>query len=125
MTATSPKRTETTHREIAKWDPQLVEPTMTVLRPLLTLSHRSEVHGLERFPKGGALMVSNHSGGLFPMDVPVFALGFYEKFGYDRPVYTLSHDMVLTGPTPISSFAMGSSAPTMRTPMRRSVPEGW
>ena len=33
------------------------------------------------------------------MDVPVFALGFYDTFGYDRPVYTLSHDMVLTGPT--------------------------
>ena len=43
-------------------------------------------------------MVSNHSGGLFPMDVPVFATGFYEKFGYDRPVYTLSHDMLFNGP---------------------------
>ena len=44
-------------------------------------------------------MVSNHSGGMFPMDVPVFASGFYEKFGYDRPVYTLSHDMLMVGPT--------------------------
>ena len=99
MSTTSAKRTEAMRREIAKWDPQLVERTMTVLRPFLKLYHRSEVHGLERFPKGGALVVSNHSGGLFPMDVPVFALGFYEKFGYDRPVYTLSHDIVLTGPT--------------------------
>ena len=33
------------------------------------------------------------------MDVPVFATGFYEKFGYDRPVYTLSHDIIFTGPT--------------------------
>ncbi len=32
------------------------------------------------------------------MDVPVFATGFYEKFGYDRPVYTLSHDMLFNGP---------------------------
>ena len=44
-------------------------------------------------------MVSNHSGGLFPMDVPVFATGFYEHFGYERPVYTLSFDLLLTGPT--------------------------
>ncbi|WP_431235657.1 1-acyl-sn-glycerol-3-phosphate acyltransferase [Mycolicibacterium psychrotolerans] len=72
---------------------------MGVLRPFLKLYHRSEVRGLESFPPGGALVVSNHSGGLFAMDVPVFALGFYEHFGYDRPVYTLSHDLVLTGPT--------------------------
>ncbi len=94
MSTSSAKRAET-----AKWDPQLVERTMAVLKPLLKLYHRCEVRGLDRFPKGGALVVSNHSGGLFPMDVPVFALGFYEEFGYDRPVFTLSHDMVLTGPT--------------------------
>ena len=72
---------------------------MGVLRPFLKLYHRCEVRGLENFPAGGALVVANHSGGLFPMDVPVFALGFYDAFGYDRPVYTLSHDMLMTGPT--------------------------
>jgi 1-acyl-sn-glycerol-3-phosphate acyltransferase len=90
---------ETERTESAKWDPGLVEKTMGVLRPFLKLYHRSEVRGLDAFPPGGALVVSNHSGGLFPMDVPVFALGFYDTFGYDRPVFTLSHDMVLTGPT--------------------------
>ena len=72
---------------------------MGLLRPFLKLYHRSEVRGLENFPPGGALVVANHSGGLFPMDVPVFALGFYDAFGYDRPVYTLSHDILMTGPT--------------------------
>ena len=90
---------DATPTETEKWDPGLVEKTMGVLRPFLKLYHRSEVRGLESFPNGGALVVSNHSGGLFAMDVPVFALGFYEHFGYDRPVYTLSHDLVLTGPT--------------------------
>ena len=33
------------------------------------------------------------------MDVPVFATGFYEHFGYDRPVYTLSFDLIFVGPT--------------------------
>lgn len=56
------------------------------------------MRGLDSFPPGGALVLSNHSGGLFPMDVPVFATSFYEKFGYDRPVYTLSHDILFTGP---------------------------
>lgn len=86
--------------EIAKWDPGFTERVMGVLRPFLRAYHRAEMRGVESFPAtGGALVVSNHSGGLFAMDVPVFASGFYEHFGYDRPVFTLSHDLILTGPT--------------------------
>ncbi len=85
--------------EITKWDPDLTEKVMGLIRPLIKGWHRSEVRGLDNFPPGGALVVSNHSGGLFPMDVPVFATGFYEHFGYQRPVYTLSFDLLLTGPT--------------------------
>jgi 1-acyl-sn-glycerol-3-phosphate acyltransferase len=85
--------------EIAKWDPGFTERVIGWIRPFIKGYHRSEVRGLDSFPSGGALVVSNHSGGLFPMDIPVFATGFYEKFGYDRPVYTLSHDIIFTGPT--------------------------
>ena len=84
--------------EISKWDPGLTERVIGWLRPLIKGYHRAEVRGLDSFPPSGALVVSNHSGGLFPMDVPVFATGFYEQFGYDRPVYTLSHDMLFNGP---------------------------
>ena len=85
--------------EITKWDPGLTERVMGLIRPLIKGYHRAEVRGLESFPPGGALVVSNHSGGLFALDVPVFATGFYEKFGYERPVFTLSHDVIFTGPT--------------------------
>src|ERR1700749_3155607 len=85
--------------ETSKWDPGLTECVMGWLRPLIKGYHRAEIRGLESFPAGGALVVSNQSGGLFTMDVPVFATGFYEQFGYDRPVYTLSHDVIFTGPT--------------------------
>ena len=85
--------------EIAKWDPSLTESVMGWLRPLTKLWHRSEVRGLDDFPDGGALVVSNHSGGIFAMDVPVFATGFYERFGFVRPVFTLTFDLVFTGPT--------------------------
>src|SRR6201986_2659438 len=85
--------------EMSKWDPGLTERVMGWIRPLIKGYHRAEVRGLESFPAGGALVVCNHSGGLFAMDVPVFATGFYEQFGYDRPVYTLSHDIIFTGPT--------------------------
>lgn len=85
--------------ETAKWDPGFTERVMAWLRPLVKGYHRAEIHGLDDFPAGGALVVANHSGGLFAMDVPVFATGFYETFGFDRPVYTLSHDLLLTGAT--------------------------
>lgn len=85
--------------DIGKFDPVLTQRLMGVMRPALKAYFRSEVHGLGSFPPGGALVVGNHSGGMFPMDVPIFSVHFYEKFGYDRPVYTLSHDILMTGPT--------------------------
>jgi 1-acyl-sn-glycerol-3-phosphate acyltransferase len=32
-------------------------------------------------------------------DLPIFAVAFYDKFGYGRPVYTLSHDVLSIGLT--------------------------
>src|ERR1700733_13277526 len=98
LNATDVESTELSPSEVAKWDPGLTERAIGWLSPLIKGYHRAEVRGLESFPPGGALVVSNHSGGLFPMDVPVFATGFYSTFGYDRPVYTLSHDMLFNGP---------------------------
>lgn len=83
--------------ELGKFDPGLTERLMGVMRPVLKTYFRSEVHGLDDFPPGGALVVGNHSGGMLPMDVPIFSIDFYEKFGYDRPVYTLSHDILFMG----------------------------
>ena len=57
------------------------------------------MRGLENMPPGGALLVSNHSGGMLPMDVPILSVDFYDQHGYDRPLYTLSHDMLMIGPT--------------------------
>jgi 1-acyl-sn-glycerol-3-phosphate acyltransferase len=91
--------TEVSVRDIAKWDPGVTERVIGLLRPLIKGYHRAEIRGMENFPAGGALVVGNHSGGLFAMDMPVFATGFYEHFGYDRPVYTLSFDLIFTGPT--------------------------
>ena len=86
-------------QELGKFDPGLTQRLMSVMRPVLKAYFRSEVHGLDDFPPGGALVVGNHSGGMLPMDVPIFSVDFYEKFGYDRPVYTLSHDILFMGAT--------------------------
>ena len=86
--------------ELTKWDPGLTERVMGLTRPFLKRYFRSEVRGLDNMPPGGALLVSNHSGGMLPMDVPILrASTSTTEFGYDRPLYTLSHDMLFIGPT--------------------------
>ncbi len=67
--------------------------------PLIKRYFRAEVRGLDSMPPaGGALLVSNHSGGMLTPDVLVFAPEFYGKFGFDRPLYTLAHYGVFLGP---------------------------
>ena len=71
---------------------------MDLLRPVVKVYHRSKVRGLDRIPAGRALLVSNHSGGLITPDFAVFAVDFYEHFGYERPLYVLAHDSFFQGP---------------------------
>ena len=111
--------------ELTKWDPGLTERVMGIMRPFLKRYFRSEVRGLENIPAGGALLVCNHSGGMLPMDVPILAADFYDHHGYDRPLYTLSHDMLSSGRRATSSRRSATSAPTTRTPTRRCAPAAW
>jgi 1-acyl-sn-glycerol-3-phosphate acyltransferase len=76
--------------EVAKWDPGFTRQIKNWVGPVIKRYFRAEVRGLDSMPAaGGALVVSNHSGGMFTPDVLVFAPAFYDKFGFDRPVYTL------------------------------------
>jgi 1-acyl-sn-glycerol-3-phosphate acyltransferase len=80
--------------EVAKWDPGFTERAIGVIRPVVKRWFRSGVRGLHLLPPGGVLLVSNHSGGAFAVDVLVFAVDFYDMVGYDRPVYTLANDIL-------------------------------
>lgn len=85
--------------EMAEWDPELTEKVAKGVGPLVKRYFRADVRGLGAFPaSGGALVVSNHSGGMLTPDVLIFAPAFYDKFGYDRPLYTLAHYGVFIGP---------------------------
>ena len=89
----------TEDRELAKWDPAFTKQIRKTVAPIVNRWYRAEVRGLESFPTaGGALVVSNHSGGMLTPDVLIFSSAFYDKFGYDRPVYTLAHYGVFIGP---------------------------
>ncbi len=78
--------------EIAKWDPVFTKRAMAAIGPVFKRWFRAEVRGLDYFPQtGGVLLVSNHSGGVLTPDPLILLPAFYNKFGYDRPLYTLSH----------------------------------
>ena len=85
------------HDDVDKWNPRLTEAIVALSRPL-SKYFRAEVKGLENLPSGPALVVSNHSGGVLTPDLSVFAVSYYDKFGYDRPLYSLGHDMLFRGP---------------------------
>jgi 1-acyl-sn-glycerol-3-phosphate acyltransferase len=84
---------------ITEWDPNFTERLVKAAEPIARRWFRFEVHGLESLPPdGGALLVANHSGGMLTPDVLIFASAFYGRFGYGRPLYTLGHDGMFTGP---------------------------
>ncbi|WP_396836903.1 lysophospholipid acyltransferase family protein [Mycobacterium sp. ITM-2016-00317] len=85
--------------ETAEWDPGFTRQITNWVGPLIRRYFRAEVRGIGSVPaEGGALVVSNHSGGMLTPDVMVFAPAFYEYFGFDRPLYTLAHYGVFMGP---------------------------
>jgi 1-acyl-sn-glycerol-3-phosphate acyltransferase len=86
-------------REITKWDPVFTRQFKNALQPIAKGWFRSEVRNVDYIPPaGGALVVSNHSGGMFTPDVVIISSAFYDHFGYDRPVYTLAHYGLFLGP---------------------------
>jgi 1-acyl-sn-glycerol-3-phosphate acyltransferase len=88
-----------TNSEIAKWDPHVARRISSVIGPIVTRYFRADVKDLANVPAlGGALIVSNHSGGVLTPDVLIFAPAFYDTFGYDRPLHILAHYGVLMGP---------------------------
>lgn len=85
--------------EMAKWDPGFTRQLTGWVGPVIRRYFRAEVRDIGSLPSaGGALVVSNHSGGMLTPDVMVFAPEFYKHFGFDRPLYTLAHYGVFLGP---------------------------
>jgi len=80
------------------WDPEYVRRTLPLLKATFGTYFRGEVRGLENIPDGPALLVGNHSGGLFIADTFVFAFAFYDHFGPDKRFHQLAHDVAARNP---------------------------
>jgi 1-acyl-sn-glycerol-3-phosphate acyltransferase len=86
------------HTDVEKWDAGLTELLVGLTRPIVKRYFRAEVRGLENIPAGACLVVSNHSGGVVTPDMSVFAVAYYDTYGYERPLFTLGHDLLFAGP---------------------------
>ena len=75
----------------------MTEGIVELSRPLVRY-FRSQVTGVENIPSGPSLVVCNHSGGVLTPDMSVFAVEYYDKYGYDRPLYALAHNFLFKGP---------------------------
>lgn len=84
--------------QVGHFDAALTRHVIDMIRPVVKFYHRSEVLELQRIPPGRCLLIGNHSGGLLTADFTVFAVDFYQRFGYERPLYVLAHDTFFHGP---------------------------
>ena len=84
--------------DVDKWDRGMTERIIALTRPIVKRYFRSEVRGLDNMPPGPSLVVANHSGGMLTFDLSVFAVDYYDTYGYERPLYALAFDTVFAGP---------------------------
>jgi len=81
------------------WDPEHIRRTLPLMSAGLRAYFRPDVRGLEHIPvEGPALLVGNHSGGLYIADTFVFSIAFYEHFGPQRRFHQLAHDLIARTP---------------------------
>jgi 1-acyl-sn-glycerol-3-phosphate acyltransferase len=57
-----------------------------------------EITGLEHLPESRCLVVGTHNGGFMAPDMFSLMVGFWRRYGAERPSYGLAHDMVFKLP---------------------------
>ena len=74
--------------------PAVLGRSLRVLGPLMKYYFRAETRGLERLPGGQTIVVGHHDGGVIPVNGIAFGVHWYARFGFERPLYVLAHDIL-------------------------------
>jgi 1-acyl-sn-glycerol-3-phosphate acyltransferase len=82
------------------FDPHLTEGVaLPMLKPVYEKWFRTEISGISNIPEsGGALIVANHAGGLWPLDAVMLSVGIHEEHPAQRFLRLLGADLVFTTP---------------------------
>ncbi|HMD56550.1 MAG TPA: 1-acyl-sn-glycerol-3-phosphate acyltransferase [Solirubrobacteraceae bacterium] len=84
---------------LSERSPDYIRLSLPLLWPLIAAWFRPDIRGLDQIPaRGPVLLVGNHSGGNVVPDTIAFTLGFYRRFGVERPFFQLAHHLVMVAP---------------------------
>ncbi len=59
---------------------------------------RLEMSGWDRLPGETSLLIGNHSGGSLTMDAWTFVFGWWLRFGTERVLHPIAHDVLMAAP---------------------------
>lgn len=81
-------------------DPEFLALLLDAFRPIARGYFRATYTGLEKVPATGPmLLVGNHNGGLLTTESYLTFLALWDRFGPERALYGLAHDVVFDDPT--------------------------
>jgi 1-acyl-sn-glycerol-3-phosphate acyltransferase len=84
--------------------PEFIERVLPVVEWLNTRYFRLGVEGLEHIPRGPALFVANHNGGILGPDLSCTLAVLWRQLGARTPLYALAHDFAMRQLTPLGSL---------------------
>lgn len=76
-------------------NPRIVRALLPLLRATNERYLRLHRDGLERIPRGPAIFVANHNGGIFGPDLLCTIATLWEVLGPEAPLYALAHDFAM------------------------------
>lgn len=80
--------------DVPQIESRVLERSHRILSRLMKSYFRSEFRGTERLPSSQSIIVTHHDGGMLPINGICFGVHWYDTFGFDRPLYVLTHDLL-------------------------------
>jgi 1-acyl-sn-glycerol-3-phosphate acyltransferase len=79
--------------ELPRPDPAILRATQAIAEPICDLWFRSETRHLERIPDCQTMLIGHHDGGVMPLDAACFGVAWFRRFGIERPIRGLMHEI--------------------------------
>ena len=99
QTGMEPEHGRVVREALSERDPDYIRRSLPFTWALIAAWFRPDIRDLDRIPaRGPVLLVGNHSGGNVAPDTLAFTLGFYRRFGVERPFFQLAHHLVMRAP---------------------------
>lgn len=94
--------------EVPRIEQAVLRRSHGILSRIAKSYFRSEIRGLHRLPQSQTIIVTHHDGGMLPINGICFGVHWYDHFGFDKPLYVLTHDALHSLWDPISKLMADS-----------------